>query len=51
MRWAEKSKTGLGTELSQHVRGEERGLSFNEVHTVKRGWMQQLKRQKEEEEQ
>ncbi len=38
--WA---KTGLRTEVSQHVRGEERGLPFNEVRTPRRGWMQQLK--------
>ncbi len=39
----EKAKTGLRTEMSQHVRGEERGLPFNEVRTPRRGWMQQLK--------
>lgn len=51
MRWAEKAKTGMGIEVSQHMRGEERGLPLNEVCTLRRGWMQQLKRQKEEEEQ
>lgn len=49
MRWAEKAKTGMGTEVSQHVSGEERGLPLNEVHTLRRGWMQQLKRHKEDE--
>ncbi len=39
----EKAKTGLRTEMSQHVRREERGLPFNEVRTPRRGWMQQLK--------